>query len=251
MHDLNVRGRVAWITGGSRGIGKATALQLAKAGCNVAIMYRSRADEANEVIRLLRELDVRAEAIAGDISVRADVERVHTVIKEKLGPVSILVNAAGVTADDLFLMMDDDAWQRVMGTNLMGTVYAIHCCIRDMMSARWGRIVNVSSVAATRGGRGQANYAASKGAVEAMTRSLAVELGGRGITVNCLAPGVIETDMSAEVIRLAKDEILARQVIKRFGTPDEVATWISMLASDWGAFMTGQTIHLDGGMKMP
>ncbi len=133
----------------------------------------------------------------------------------------------------------------------MGAVHTTKCVVRDLMGKRWGRIINLSSVAGTKGGRGQSNYAASKGAIEAMTRSLAVELSRRNITVNCVAPGVIETDMSAEVRKLASQEILDRQLVKRFGTPAEVAAWIVFLASSYGEFMTGQVIHIDGGLKMP
>jgi 3-oxoacyl-[acyl-carrier protein] reductase len=148
-------------------------------------------------------------------------------------------------------MLEENDWHNVLDANVMGTARVSKQVIRGMMMKRWGRIINLSSVAATKAGRGQSNYAASKGAIEAMSRGLACEIGSRGITVNCIAPGVIETDMSEEVRKLASDEILDRQVVKRFGNPTEIAAWAVFLASDYGGFMTGQTIHIDGGMKMP
>ena len=148
-------------------------------------------------------------------------------------------------------MLEEDDWSNVINTNLMGTVNVTKTVIKDFMMQRWGRIINLSSVAATKGGRGQANYAATKGAIEAMSRSLSVELAKRNITVNCVAPGVIETEMSKAVRKLAHDEIMDRQLIKRYGTPEEIAAWIVFLASDFGEYMTGQVIHVDGGLKMP
>lgn len=249
--DLNFDKRVAWVTGGSRGIGRAVALTLARNGCDVAISYHKDSDASQMTLKELEKYGVKCFGCAANIADEAAVETAYGTICENLGEPNILVNSAGITQDDLFLMMDSSSWQSVMNVNVMGVVNTSRICAKGMMGKRWGRIINISSAAATKGGRGQANYAASKGAVEAMSRSLAVELGGRGVTVNCIAPGVIETDMSAELIRLARSEILARQVIKRFGTPDEVAAWVTLLASDMGAFVTGQTIHIDGGLKMP
>jgi 3-oxoacyl-[acyl-carrier protein] reductase len=185
-----------------------------------------------------------------DVRDLGSCERAYEHIVEKIGPVDILVNSAGIIKDDLFSMLDDDAWQGVLNTNVLGTVHTSRLVIKDMMLKRRGRIINISSAAATKGGRGQANYAASKGAIESMSRSLAVELGRRGITVNCVAPGVIETDMSREIRSLAAPEILSRQIIQRFGQPQEVAAWVVCLASDFGAFITGEVIHIDGGLKL-
>ena len=251
MFSIELNDQVAWVTGGSRGIGKATTLALAQAGCHVAIGFHSKEAEAVEVANQVRALGRKAMAVQADIGSGSAMEAAYEKISSELGPVEILVNSAGVIADNLFMMLEDEDWQKVLNTNIMGTVHAIKATVRGMMMKRRGRIINLSSVAATKGGRGQANYAASKGAVEAMTRSLAVELASRNITVNCVAPGVIETDMTQEVVRLAKDEILDRQLVKRLGRPDEIAAWTLFLASKYGEFVTGQVIHVDGGMKMP
>lgn len=251
MFTIDLTGKVAWVTGGSRGIGRATILALAKAGCDVAIGYNSKEDQAIAVAKEAEQMGRKACCIKMDVSVEDSCVAAHKQISETLGPVDILVNNAGVIADNLFVMLESDDWKRVLDTNVMGVVHVTKTVVRDMMMKRAGRIINISSVAGTKGGRGQANYAASKGAVEALTRSLAVELGPRNITVNCVAPGVIETEMSQEVIKLARDEILSRQVSRRFGKPEEIAAWVVFAASSYGEFMTGQTIHVDGGMKMP
>lgn len=250
MFSIELKDQVAWVTGGSRGIGRCTVLALAKAGCHVAIGFHSKESEAVALAKEVEAIGRRVLVVGGDISKWEEMERVYGQIEATLGPVEILVNSAGVIADNLFMMLEENDWRKVLDTNIMGTVNAMKASVRGMMMKRRGRIINLSSVAATKGGRGQANYAASKGAIEALTRSMAVELASRGITVNCVAPGVIETDMSQEVVKLGKDEILSRQLVKRLGTPEEVAAWILFLASSYGEFVTGQTIHVDGGMKM-
>jgi 3-oxoacyl-[acyl-carrier protein] reductase len=249
--NIDLNGKVAWITGGGKGIGAAIAKSMASCGAKVAIGYNQSSAAAEQLKSELTSMDHQAMTVQVDVSNSASCEAAYQKITDALGPVDILVNNAGVIADDLFLMLEEDAWSKVIATNLMGAVHATKCCIRGMMMKRNGRIINISSVAASKGGRGQSNYAASKGAVESMTRSLAVEFGSKGITVNCVAPGVIETDMSKEVVKLAKDEILSRQVVKRLGKPEEIAGWVTMLASSYGEFITGEVIHVDGGMKLP
>lgn len=243
--------KVAWVTGASRGIGKEIALALGKAGCDVAIGFRSKEAEAQEVAKEIEGMGQKACTVQMDLSDSNQIAEAHKVVEDKLGTVEILVNNAGVIADNLFIMLEDEDWDKVLNANIMGTVRVSKLCIRGMMMKRWGRIINLSSVAATKAGRGQSNYAASKGAIEAMTRGLACEIGSRGITVNCIAPGVIETDMSEEVRKLASDQILDRQIVKRFGKTSEIACWAVMLASDYGSYMTGQVLHVDGGLKMP
>jgi 3-oxoacyl-[acyl-carrier protein] reductase len=251
MFSIDLTGRVAWVTGGSRGIGRAVVESLAKAGCDVAVGYRSKAAEAESICAAVKALGRRAVAVSMDVSDEASCVAAYEKVIKELGQADILVNSAGVVVDNLFQMLEPDDWKKVIDTNLMGVVHCIKCVAKDMMMKRWGRVINLSSVAASKGGRGQANYAASKGAVEAMTRSLAVEFARRNITVNCIAPGVIETDMSAEVRKIAEQEILDRQLVKRFGTPAEIAAWVVFAASDFAGFMTGEVIHVDGGMKMP
>lgn len=250
MFRVDLSQRTAWVTGASRGIGRATALALGQAGADVAVGYNSHEKDALEVVQALKNLGVRALAIQHNVKDPLSCEQAHEAISKELGPIDILVNNAGMIKDDLFTMLETDSWDDVLGTNVMGTVNTTKLVIKDMMMKRRGRIINLSSAAASKGGRGQANYAASKGAIEAMSRSLAVELGRRGITVNCVAPGVIETDMSREIRALASEEILNRQIIKRFGAPREVAFWIVALASDFGEFITGEVIHIDGGLKL-
>jgi 3-oxoacyl-[acyl-carrier protein] reductase len=250
MFSIDLSGKAAWVTGGSRGIGKSIALSLAQAGCDVAIGYRSKASEAEDVVKQIKSLSRKAVAVQMDVASDESCKASYETVCKEIGKADILVNNAGVIADNLFVMLEDEDWKSVIDTNLMGVVHVTRCVVRDMMMKRWGRIINMSSVAGTKSGRGQSNYAATKGAIEAMTRSLAVELCKKNVTVNCVAPGVIETDMSAEVRKLAESEILDRQLVKRFGKPEEIAAWVVFLASHHGEFVTGQVIHVDGGLKM-
>ena len=250
MFSIDLSKRVAWVTGASRGIGRATAMALAEAGADVAVSYFSQDHEANQVTQAIKEKGRAAISVQLDIANLESCQNAHEVITRELGAVDILVNNAGITKDNLFSILEQDEWQDVLNTNLLGTVNVTKLVIKDMMLKRHGRIINISSAAASKGGRGQANYAASKGAIEAFSRSLAVELVRRGITVNCVAPGVIETDMSREIRALATEEILARQVIKRFGSAGEIGAWVAFLASEFSSFMTGEVIHIDGGLKL-
>ena len=251
MFGVNLPGKIAWVTGGSRGIGRATCLALADAGADVAVGYKAQAEAAAAVVAGVVAKGRRAIAVQVDVTSAESCTAAYELIDKALGKTDILVNNAAVVADNLFPMLEAADWKSVLDTNLMGVVHATQAVVRDLMMKRAGRIINVTSAAGTKGGRGQSNYAASKGAVEAMSRSLAVELSKRNITVNCVAPGVIETDMSAEIRKLAEKEILERQLIKRFGKPEEVAALIVFLASDHAAFITGQTFGIDGGLKMP
>lgn len=248
MFTIDLTGKVAWVTGGSRGIGKATAIALAQAGCDVAITFRSQEDEAKQVAASIEALDRKVCVQQLDVTDAAACQTVYDNINHALGKVDILVNNAGVVSDNLFMMLEADDWQKVLDTNVMGPVNVTKTVIKDMMMRRWGRVINMSSVAASKGGRGQANYAASKGAIEAMTRSLAVELAKRNITVNCIAPGVIETEMSAEVRKLGHEEIMSRQLIKRYGRAEEIAAWVVFLASNHGEFITGEVLAINGGL---
>lgn len=250
MLKLDLMGKRAWITGGSRGLGKAIALAYAQAGADVAISWRKGEDEAALVCAAVEAMGRKCLSIQCDVADQQSVERAYSRVEEGLGGVDVLVNNAGIVRDNLFMMIESQDWKDVFDTNVMGAVNCSRVVIRGMMMKRWGRIINMSSIAGSRGGRGQSNYAASKGALESLTQSLAVELASRNILVNCIAPGVIETDMSREVIGLAKDLILGHQLLKRFGKPEDIATWAVMLASEYAAFMTGQVITIDGGFSL-
>lgn len=243
---------IAFITGAGRGIGRAIAERLAADhGARLFLTWRSReadAEAAGEACRaagaaevVLHRLDVR-DGAAVTAAVEACVER--------FGGIDVLVNNAGMTADGLVLTMKDDAWSDVLRTNLDGAFHAAKAAARHMLLQRRGRIVNLSSVAARRPNRGQANYAASKGAVEAFTRALAVELGPKGITVNAVAPGVIETEMSERIRSVAGKEIQKAIPLRRFGRSEEVAALVSFLAGPDAGYITGQVIGIDGGVGL-
>lgn len=247
MFTIDLSGKRAWVTGASRGIGRAIALALADAGCDVAIGYRNADAEAAEVAREVEARGTRAHLAKGHVGSSAECERMHGELVAALdGPVDILVNNAGIHRNALFLTMDDEQWREVLETNLMGTVYPTRSVLNTMWARKQGRIVNFSSVAAHGGGRGQANYAASKGAVEALTKNLAVEVAGRGITVNCISPGAIDTTMWTGTDTQA---VVDRQLVKRLGRPEEIAAWTVMLCSDYAGFITGEVLSVDGGWQ--
>lgn len=250
MFELDLTGKRAWVTGGSRGIGRATCLALAKAGCDVAVGFRESEAQAQAVVAEITATGRRAIAVGGDLGNAETCEALHQRAVAELGPIDVLVNNAGAIRDKLFLLLEPTDWSAVLDANLMSCVNATRAVVRGMWPRRTGRIINISSVAATRGGAGQANYVASKGAIEALTRSLAVEFAPRKITVNCIAPGVIETEMSEALIASSRDGLLERQLVKRFGRPDEIAAWVVWLASGWSDFVSGQIFHVDGGLKM-
>ena len=240
--------RVALVTGASRGIGKAVASTLHKAGFAVAVNYSRSAESAEEVADAIQSDGGRALAICADVGIEDQVADMFAAVRDELGPVAVLVNNAGITRDNLLLRMSLDSWNEVMTTNLQSVFLCSKEALKDMVRARWGRIVSISSVAGITGNAGQANYAASKGAVIAVTKSLAKEVGSRGITVNAIAPGWIETDMTSplgeEVTSRAMDAISLR----RLGQPEEIASAVGYLASDEAGYITGQTIVIDGGL---
>lgn len=250
MFTIDLSGKNVWITGGSQGIGKACSLAYARAGANVGIGYLNHEKEAREICEKCQEIGVNAYQVHFDVSQQKQCELAYQTLTEKLGPIDILVNNAGIVKDDLFITSEPNDWNDLFGVNVYGAMLCSKLVAKDMLMRRSGKIINISSAAATKGGRGQSVYAATKGAIEALTRSLAVELGRKGIIVNCIAPGVVVTQMSKNIIDLAKDEILQRQVIKRFAQPDEIAAWVIMLSSSYADFITGQTFHIDGGLKM-
>ena len=242
--------KVALVTGGSRGIGAACCRRLAAGGAKVWIGYHERAESAESLAAELRDAGGQAEAVQMDVRSTASVQAAVDQVFEDQRRIDILINSAGVTQDGLMLTMEDEQWADVLETNATGSFKVCRAVAKPMLMRRSGSIVLLSSVAGQKAGRGHVNYAASKGAVEAMTRAMANELARKKIRVNAVAPGVIVTEMSERVREAASDQILSEILLKRFGDPDEVAAVICFLASDDAAYVNGQVISVDGGFKM-
>lgn len=247
---LTLTGKVALVTGASRGIGRAIALRLAEAGADVIVNYAGSEGAAAETVAKVKELGRKAVMIRANVG---DAEEVNNMFKEALeefGQIDILVNNAGITRDNLLMRMKEDEWDDVINTNLKGVFNCIKAATRPMMKQRFGRIINITSVVGVLGNPGQANYVAAKAGVIGLTKTTAKELASRGITVNAVAPGFIETDMTAVLPEEAKAAMLAQIPLARLGEPDEIAKAVCFLASDLASYMTGQTLHVDGGMYM-
>lgn len=234
----------ALVTGGSRGIGAATSRVLAAEGWPVGVNYRSDGDSAAQVVKDIEEAGGKAVALQGDISDPAAPDALLAELKERFGPVLVLVNNAGTSADALTTQIDDEAWATVLDTNLCGAFRLIRRAIGPMMRARHGRVINIASVVGIRGNPGQANYAASKAGLIGLTRTVAAEVARRKVTVNAIAPGMIETEMTEGLSNGLLEAVPAR----RAGTPEEVAACVRFLASDEAAYVTGTTLTVDGGM---
>jgi len=242
--------QVAIVTGAGRGLGRACALALAAEGARVCVGYGHNADAANEVVATIESAGGEAFALRCDVS---DPEAPAATVKattERYGRLDILVNNAGIIRDTLLLAMSDEDWCDVLNVNLTGTARMARAALRPMLRARRGKIINMSSVAARRPGRGQANYAASKGGIEAMTRALAAEMGRKGIMVNAVAPGVIETEMTEAIRDAAAKEITEEIALRRFGKPEDVASAVLFLASPASDYVTGAVLAVDGGFRM-
>jgi len=248
--DSGLAGKVAIVTGGSRGIGRAIVELLAAEGADVTLFYRDQVAAAEEVVAVAQSVGASVGSEQVDVrdskACAAAVDRVA----ERAGRIDILVNNAGMIRDNQLAAMDDEDVSLVLDTNIGGVFNVTRAVVPHMIVQRAGKIINLSSVAGEKGGRGQTNYAASKGAVNAFTRALAVELAPRKITVNCVAPGVIETEMSQAVRDMAGDTIKSRILLKRYGKPEEGAYAVWFLASRYADYVTGQVISVDGGFKM-
>ncbi len=243
-------GQVALVTGASRGIGAAIARRLAADGAFVYVNDRDPNEAAKSVASGIREAGGRAEAVFADVADTQAVEAMFRAVESEHGRLDVLVNNAGIVKDGLLATMRDQDWQRVLDVNLGGAMICTRRALRLMMPARRGRIVNTSSIQALRGGRGQANYAAAKAGLLAFTRATALEVADRGIRVNAVLPGFIDTDMTARVKRVGGDQVLERIPVGRLGTPDDVAGVVRFLCSADAEYVTGQGFVIDGGLTI-
>jgi 3-oxoacyl-[acyl-carrier protein] reductase len=249
MFDLT--GRVALVTGGSRGLGRAIALALAEQGADVAVNYRGNREAADETVERIRTAGRRAEHIQGDTSGgREACEAIVKAALDAFGTVDILVNNAGITRDNLMMRMGTDEWDQVLATNLSGPFWMTRAMSRPMMKARYGRIINMSSAAGRMGNAGQANYAAAKAGLIGLTKTTARELASRGITCNALAPGLITTDLTADLPEAATEALKAMTPMGYIGSVEDVAAAAVYLASDEARYVTGQVLGIDGGIVM-
>ena len=247
---MDLTGRNALVTGGSRGIGRAVCLELARRGANVAVNYAGNARAAEETAAACRELGVQAFAVQADVSDSAAAGAMVKAVIERFGRLDILVNNAGITRDKLALQMKNEELDAVLDTNLNGAFYCMRAAYRPMMKQRYGRIVNLSSVVGLRGNPGQANYAASKAGLIGMSKSIAKELANRNITVNLVAPGFIDTDMTAVLPEAAWEALLRSIPMARLGQPEDVARAVAFFAAEDASYITGQVLCVDGGMAV-
>lgn len=247
---MTLNGKAALVTGASRGIGKEIALELARLGAKVAVNYSGSEAKANEVAREIQAMGQAAFAVQCDVSNAESVTAMVGSVIEEFGSLDILVNNAGITRDNLLMRMKEEEWDDVINTNLKGVFLCTKAVTRQMMKQRSGRIINIASIVGVSGNPGQANYVAAKAGVIGLTKTTAKELATRGITVNAVAPGFISTDMTDKLSDDVKKAMLQQIPLARFGDPKDIAGVTAFLASDTGAYMTGQTLHVDGGMVM-
>ncbi|MFI5049709.1 MAG: 3-oxoacyl-[acyl-carrier-protein] reductase [Gaiellales bacterium] len=241
-------GRIALVTGGSRGIGAAICAELAAAGAVVAVNYARNADAAAAVCERIASAGGTAHAVQGDIGTADGAAALVEHVESEIGPIAALVNNAGITRDDLIMRLSEESWREVIDTNLGGAFFTCRAVARPMMKRRAGAIVNMSSIVGVRGNAGQTNYAASKAGLLGLTKSLAKELGSRGIRVNAIAPGYIATELTDALPEAARDAILGATPLGRLGEPEDVARAVRFLVSDAAAFVTGDVLAVDGGL---
>ncbi|GGG12657.1 3-oxoacyl-[acyl-carrier-protein] reductase [Paenibacillus abyssi] len=246
----DLSGKRALVTGASRGIGRAIALALAEGGADVAINYSGSEAAATETAKAVEALGRRALIVQANVGKPDEFDRMVSQVIESFGAIDILVNNAGITRDNLIMRMKEEEFDQVIETNLKGVFNGIKAVTRPMMKQRSGRIINISSVVGALGNPGQANYVAAKAGVIGLTKATARELASRGITVNCVAPGFIETDMTDKLPAEMREQLSGQIPLARLGQPQDIASAVRFLASDSAAYMTGQTIHVDGGMYM-
>ena len=247
--NLSLTGHVALVTGASRGIGKAIAMALAGSGATV-IGTATTVAGADNISSYLHEINAKGCGMTLNVTQADTIDTVLQDIEQRFGAPTILINNAGITRDNLLLRMKDDEWQTVIDTNLTAIYRLSKACIRPMMKAKWGRIINISSVVGSMGNAGQANYAAAKAGIMGFSKSLAQEIGSRNITVNVIAPGFIDTDMTRELPENQKQALLERIPLQRLGEANEIAAAVAFLASEAAGYITGHTLHINGGMYM-
>ncbi len=245
-----LKGKTALVTGAAKGIGRAAAIKLAEMGANVAINYYSSQKEANNTVNHLKDFGVESISYQADVGDLGQVTKMVEDVTEQLGQIDILVNNAGIIDDGLLLRMSDEAWSRVINTNLNGTFYCSRAVLRTMVRSRWGRLINIGSVVGLRGNIGQTNYTASKAAINGFTFALAKEVATRNITVNTVTPGYIHTDTVDVLSDKQKDTIMTWIPMAHFGEVDDIAHMIAYLASEKAKYITGQIISVDGGMAI-
>ncbi|MEX2964362.1 3-oxoacyl-ACP reductase FabG [Microbulbifer sp. TYP-18] len=245
----SLKDKVALVTGASRGIGAAIADMLGAQGATVIGTATSEAG-AEKITARFREQGMEGSGMVLDVTSADSLSALLNTVKEKFGAPTIVVNNAGITKDNLLMRMKDEDWNEVIATNLSAVYRISKACLRDMAKSRWGRIINISSVVGSMGNAGQSNYAASKAGVAGFARSLAAEVGSRGITVNTIAPGFIDTDMTKVLPEAQRETLLGKIPLGRLGQPEEIASVVAFLASDAGGYVTGETIHVNGGMYM-
>ncbi|MEX2546846.1 MAG: 3-oxoacyl-[acyl-carrier-protein] reductase [Chloroflexota bacterium] len=247
---IDLSGKAAVITGGSRGIGKAIAVRLAQQGADICFSYRGNADAAAATVAEIQALGRRSLSVQADVTKPEAAEELVKAALEAFGKVDILVNNAGITRDDLIMRMSPDAWREVLETNLFGAFYTLKAVTRPMLRAKGGRIINITSVSGQAGQMGQANYSSAKAGLIGLTKAAARELGSRGITVNAVAPGFVLTELTKDLPAELQRQINERTPLGRFGTVEEVAYAVAFLASDEAAYITGQVLAVDGGLVM-